>query len=198
MARAFAGEGARGGRLRPPFRAARPGARIPLGASHRGDRRMPAAANLTGGIFPVHACVLPAACNVSPRFLPPSAPWAATGRRGKLQMADKADAKTSRCWPGFEPVPGKAEHEEGSCRKKPASKNGGKPVDHERSRKKQVAEGGQRAKQAKSKSPNASERRSVAKPAAKKAPAKRTASTKTAAKKTASKRTGAGARKKAA
>lgn len=78
-------------------------------------------------------------------------------------MAEKADAKTSRCWPGFEPVPGKSEHEEGSCRKKPASKNGGKEVDRERSRKKQVAAGGKRGDQAKSKSPDASERKSVAK-----------------------------------
>lgn len=30
--------------------------------------------------------------------------------------------KTSRCWPGYEPVPGKAEHEQGSCRPKAKSK----------------------------------------------------------------------------
>ena len=28
-----------------------------------------------------------------------------------------------RCWPGYEPVPGKAENEQGSCRKKAASKS---------------------------------------------------------------------------
>lgn len=34
-----------------------------------------------------------------------------------------AAKKTSRCWPGYEPVPGKEQHEEGSCRKKAASKS---------------------------------------------------------------------------
>ena len=64
-------------------------------------------------------------------------------------MPTKANTKTSRCWPGYEPVPGKSEHEEGSCRKKPASRNGGKPVSREKSRKKQIALGGKRAQQAK-------------------------------------------------
>lgn len=111
-------------------------------------------------------------------------------------MAGKADAKTSRCWPGFEPVPGKGEHEQGSCRKKPASRNGGQEVDRERSRKKQVAAGGERGKQARSKSPDASERKSVGKPkkaatektAAKKAATKKPAAKKAAAKKTATKK----------
>jgi hypothetical protein len=75
----------------------------------------------------------------------------------------KANTKTSRCWPGYEPVPGKREHEEGSCRKKPASRNGGEPVSREKSRNRQLALGGRRAKQAKSKSPSARERRSVSK-----------------------------------
>ncbi len=98
-------------------------------------------------------------------------------------MAEKADAKTSRCWPGFEPVPGKGEHEQGSCRKKPASKNGGKEVNRERSRKKQVAVGGKRGEQAKGKSPDASERKGVSKPRTetKKAAGKKSAGT-TAAK----------------
>ena len=78
-------------------------------------------------------------------------------------MPTKAKSKTSRCWPGFEPVPGKSEHEEGSCRKKPASRNGGKPVSREKSRKKQVSLGGKRAEQAKAKSPSAKERKSVSK-----------------------------------
>jgi hypothetical protein len=30
---------------------------------------------------------------------------------------------SNRCWPGYEPVPGKTQHEEGSCRKKAASKS---------------------------------------------------------------------------
>jgi hypothetical protein len=72
-------------------------------------------------------------------------------------------AKSSRCWPGYEPVPGKSEHEEGSCRKKPASRNGGKEVSREKARKKQIALGGKRAEQAKGKSSSAKERRSVSK-----------------------------------
>jgi hypothetical protein len=73
----------------------------------------------------------------------------------------KSYVKSSRCWPGYEPVPGKSEHQEGSCRKKPASRNGGQEVSRETARKKQIALGGKRAKQAKSKSPFAAERRSV-------------------------------------
>ena len=75
----------------------------------------------------------------------------------------KSYAKSSRCWPGYEPVPGKSEHEEGSCRKKPASRNGGREVSRETARKKQLALGGKRARQAKAKSPHAAERRSVSK-----------------------------------
>jgi hypothetical protein len=52
------------------------------------------------------------------------------------KMGAKSYTKSSRCWPGYEPVPGKSEHEEGSCRKKPASKNGGKEVSRETARKK--------------------------------------------------------------
>ncbi len=73
----------------------------------------------------------------------------------------KSYAKTSRCWPGYEPVPGKSEHQEGSCRKKPASRNGGKEVDRETARKKQVAMGGKRAEQARGKSSSRTERASV-------------------------------------
>jgi hypothetical protein len=37
-----------------------------------------------------------------------------------------ANAKqTSRCWPGFEPVPGKAPREKGSCKPKPGKKSAG-------------------------------------------------------------------------
>lgn len=121
-------------------------------------------------------------------------------------MTGKADAKTSRCWPGYEPVPGKSEHQEGSCRKKPASKNGGKEVDRERSRKKQVAEGGERGKQAKAKSPSASERKSVSKThtRTRSASTKKSASTtgktakKTSAKSTATRSKASPTRKKSA
>ena len=78
-------------------------------------------------------------------------------------MPGKSYTKSSRCWPGYEPVPGKSEHEEGSCRKKPATRNGGKEVSRETARKKQIARGGKRAQQAKAKSPSAAERRSVSK-----------------------------------
>jgi hypothetical protein len=75
------------------------------------------------------------------------------------RKGSKSYVKTSRCWPGYEPVPGKREHEEGSCRKKPASRNGGKAVSRETARKKQIA-GGKPATQAKEISPIAAERRS--------------------------------------
>ncbi len=75
----------------------------------------------------------------------------------------KAYTKTSRCWPGYEPVPGKGEHEEGSCRKKPAKRNGSTPVSRETARKSQIARGGKRAVQAKKKSPSAAGRRGVSK-----------------------------------
>ncbi len=80
-----------------------------------------------------------------------------------MPSKSKSYAKSSRCWPGYEPVPGKSEHEEGSCRKKAASRNGGVEVSRETARKKQISLGGQRAKQAKAKSPSAAERRSVSK-----------------------------------
>ena len=114
---------------------------------------------------------------------------------GDKGAGGKAYEKTSRCWPGFVPVPGKGEHEEGSCRKEPASKNGGKEVDRETARKKQIAMGGKRAEQAKGKSPDAAERKSVSK-AAKSAPAEKAAPKKAPAKKSAAKK--APAKKKAA
>jgi hypothetical protein len=67
----------------------------------------------------------------------------------KSAAKTKAYSKTSRCWPGYEPVPGKSEHEEGSCRKKPASRNGGKKVGRETARQKQISQGGKRGAQAK-------------------------------------------------
>ena len=103
---------------------------------------------------------------------------------GGKGASGKPYEKDSRCWPGYVPVPGKGEHEEGSCRKEPASKNGGKEVDRETARKKEIAMGGKRAEQAKSKSPSAKERKSVskaAKTAAKKAPAKKASAKKKAA-----------------
>ena len=106
-------------------------------------------------------------------------------------MTDESYTKTSRCWPGYEPVPGKQEHEEHSCRKKPKSRNGGKEVDRETARKKQMASGGERARQAKASSPDPAERRSVSKTtktAGKKTAAKKSGATKTGAKKAATKK----------
>lgn len=113
----------------------------------------------------------------------------ASKSKGSKGASGKAYEKTSRCWPGYVPVPGKGEHEEGSCRKEPASKNGGQEVDRETARKKQISMGGKRAEQAKGKSPDAAERKTVskaakpgrAKTAAKKAAAKKTAARKKAA-----------------
>ncbi len=34
-----------------------------------------------------------------------------------------AAEKENRCWPGYEPVPGKPEHSQGSCKKKTDSKS---------------------------------------------------------------------------
>ena len=105
----------------------------------------------------------------------------------KGKSSDEAYTKDSRCWPGYEPVPGKSEHEEGSCRKAPASRNGGKEVDRETARKKQISMGGRRAEQAKGKSPDAAERKTVSK-GAKKTAAKKTAGKKAAGKKAAGKK----------
>ena len=69
------------------------------------------------------------------------------------KVKTKSYAKSSRCWPDYEPVPGMSEHEEHSCRKKSGSRNGGKEVDRETARKKQIARGGKRAAQAKRNKP---------------------------------------------
>ena len=62
-----------------------------------------------------------------------------------------------------QPVPGMSEHEEHSCRKKPASRNGGKKVDRETASKKQIARGGKRAAQAKKKPLSAAQHRAAVK-----------------------------------
>ena len=46
--------------------------------------------------------------------------------------------KTQRCWPGYEPVPGKREHEQGSCRPKAKSKLTAKEKSFRAQRKKQL------------------------------------------------------------
>ncbi|MFL6452235.1 MAG: hypothetical protein ACJ746_31905 [Bryobacteraceae bacterium] len=44
----------------------------------------------------------------------------------------------NRCWPGYEPVPGKTQHEQGSCRPKAESKLSGSEKDFRGKRKKQL------------------------------------------------------------
>lgn len=46
--------------------------------------------------------------------------------------------KENRCWPGYEPVPGKTEHEQGSCKKKAASKSSPSEKKVQQARKKQL------------------------------------------------------------
>lgn len=49
-------------------------------------------------------------------------------------MAESKD----RCWPGYEPVPGKPQHSQGSCRKKAASKSTAKDKKVQQARAKQL------------------------------------------------------------
>jgi len=52
--------------------------------------------------------------------------------------------KTDRCWPGYEPVPGKPEHSQGSCRKKAASKSSPAEKKAQAARAKQLASWGKK------------------------------------------------------
>jgi hypothetical protein len=49
-----------------------------------------------------------------------------------------AAKKESRCWPGYEPVPGKPQHSEGSCRPKAESKTTPSEKNFRAKRKKQL------------------------------------------------------------
>ncbi|MBL8216036.1 MAG: hypothetical protein JNK87_35270 [Bryobacterales bacterium] len=51
-----------------------------------------------------------------------------------------ATKKKDRCWPGYEPVPGKEQHEQGSCRPKAESKLTPKEKEFRAARKRQLAE----------------------------------------------------------
>ena len=46
--------------------------------------------------------------------------------------------ESNRCWPGYEPVPGKPEHSQGSCRKKAPSKSTAADKKAQQSREKQL------------------------------------------------------------
>jgi hypothetical protein len=46
--------------------------------------------------------------------------------------------KENRCWPGYEPVPGKTQHEQGSCKPKADSKMSGGEKGFRAKRKKQL------------------------------------------------------------
>jgi hypothetical protein len=68
---------------------------------------------------------------------------------------------SNRCWPGYEPVPGKRPSEQGSCRPKAKSKLSPKEKDVRRRRKQQLdrrKRAGQSAKQ------RSASRRSIAAP----------------------------------
>ncbi len=86
----------------------------------------------------------------------------------------------NRCWPGYEPVPGKEQHEQGSCRKKAKSKSTKSEQDFQAKRDKQVSEYSKKTGHARR-----SAQSNLAKPGAK----KRTATKQTARKRTATKRT---------
>src|SRR5688500_18069799 len=92
-----------------------------------------------------------------------------TGRRWCMTTKKKTKAKTkkkserpyqktSRCWPGYAPVPGKRANEEGSCRKVPASKNAGVEVDREEARRRAEEEAGSDEERAAIKSKSSSPR----------------------------------------
>jgi hypothetical protein len=48
--------------------------------------------------------------------------------------------KQSRCWPGYEPVPGKKQHEQGSCRPKADSKLSSEETSFREKRNKQLSD----------------------------------------------------------
>lgn len=51
-----------------------------------------------------------------------------------------AEKEQNRCWPGYEPVPGKKQHSEGSCRPKAESKTSASEKAFRAKRKKQLDE----------------------------------------------------------
>lgn len=64
----------------------------------------------------------------------------ATKKAARKKTAKKAAAKGStRCWPGYEPVPGKPEHSQGSCRPKDESKTTDSEKKFRAKRKKQLS-----------------------------------------------------------
>ena len=103
-------------------------------------------------------------------------------------MADESN----RCWPGYEPVAGKEQHEQGSCRKKPESKSSSGERKFQQSREKQLdnwekkypgtsRSAAQHLAAPAKKKAAAKKAASKKKAAAKKAPAKKAASKKRAA-----------------
>ena len=110
----------------------------------------------------------------------------------------------NRCWPGYEPVPGKSEHEQGSCRPKAESKMSEGEKSFRAKRKKQLdswkaehlgspKKGAQHLRAPGQKTKTAAKKAASKKPTKKKATAKRSA----AKKRTARKRTAARGRKAA-
>ena len=55
-------------------------------------------------------------------------------------MPTKNTKKSNRCWPGYEPVKGKQQHEQGSCRPKAESKLSAGEKSFRKKRRKQLDE----------------------------------------------------------
>lgn len=101
-----------------------------------------------------------------------------------------AAKKDNRCWPGYEPVAGKKQNEQGSCRKKAESKSTPAEKRVQQARKRQLDNweksnrGSRRSAAQHLDAPKAAGKRAAAKKAArKKAAPKKTEGRKTAAKK---------------
>ncbi len=115
----------------------------------------------------------------------------------------------NRCWPGYEPVPGKTQHEQGSCKPKAKSKMSGGEKNFRSKRKKQLdswkAEHPGSPKKAAQhlhapgkKTKSAAKKATAKKTTTKKAASKKAASKRPAAKKTATRKRTAARAKKAA
>lgn len=102
-----------------------------------------------------------------------------------------ASKKADRCWPGYEPVPGKKQHEQGSCRPKAESKLSGSEEKFRGKRKKQLdnwkkqhpgspKKAAQHLSAPDKKQSATSKKKAAKKTAAKKTTAKRSAATKRA------------------
>ena len=112
-----------------------------------------------------------------------------------------ATKKQNRCWPGYTPVPGKKQHEQGSCRPKADSKSTPSEKKVKANRRKQIdrweeKSGGRRQAAQHLHEPGSEPRSAKKKATAKRTTAKKAGAKKATAKKAAAKKTAA--RRKAA